>query len=226
MVSLAVDAIVFGYGQDKTVKVLLIKRGHGAFKGKWAIPGGFIHEGEDLEDAVKRELQEETGVKLELGNLEQLYTFGKPDRDPRYRVVSVAYFTLVRPEGYQLFADTDAADAEWFALNDLPELAFDHEQILDKAIERLRAKVTYEPIGFELLPEKFPFSDLEHLYTSLLGRTIDRRNFRKKMLSLDILEELDEKVVQGPGRPASLFRFRKKRYQDLEKEGMGFGVLL
>ena len=223
-IKLAVDAVVFGYGDEKTVSILLIKRKYPPFKGAWAIPGGFILEGESLEEAVERELREESGV--DINYLEQLYTFGDPHRDPRGRVVSVAYFGLVRPEGFRLQASTDAEEAKWFPLNDLPELAFDHQIILEKAIERLSAKITYEPIGFELLEKKFPFSDLENLYVSLLGRPIDRRNFRKKMLSLGVLEELDEKVVQGPGRPASLFRFNKERYFQLKKEGLGFGVLV
>lgn len=218
------DAVVFGYGKDKTVSILLIKRKYPPFKSSWAIPGGFILKGESLETAVQRELKEESGV--EMNYLEQLYTFGAPQRDPRGRVISVAYFGLVRPEVYKLHATTDAEDAQWFPLTDLPELAFDHQVILETAIERLSAKITYEPIGFELLERKFPFSDLENLYTSILGRPIDRRNFRKKMLSLGVLEELDEKVVQGPGRPASLFRFNQERYFQLKKEGLGFGVLV
>ncbi|MBP2834278.1 NUDIX hydrolase, partial [Aquimarina sp. U1-2] len=162
------------------------------FKSKWAIPGGFVLNDESLEEAVERELQEETGVKINY--LEQLYTFGKPTRDPRGRVVSIAYFGLVRPNTFKIFASTDASEVLWFNINELPELSFDHEEILNMAIKRLQDKITYEPIGFELLDKKFPFSDLEKLYTTLLGREIDRRNFRKKIISLNVLDELAEKV--------------------------------
>ena len=220
-IKLTVDAIVFGYNEGK-ISILLIQRKYDPFKGQWAIPGGFVLENESLEEAVARELKEETGISINY--LEQLYTFGNVDRDPRGRVVSVAYFGLIHPEGHTLEATTDAEKAQWFDMDILPELSFDHKQIIDVAIERLRGKITYEPIGFELLETKFPFSDLEKLYTTLLGRPIDRRNFRKKINSLNILDELDEKISQGKGRPASLFRFNEKRYKQLRKEGIIFEI--
>ena len=164
---LTVDAVVFGYSKEKGLAVLLVKRKYPPFKGGWALPGGFVEEGESLEEAVARELKEETGV--EVGYLEQLYTFGKPQRDPRQHIVAVAYFALVRPEKLTLVADTDAEEAAWFPIEGLKGLAFDHDEILQMGIERVRNKLTYEPIGFELLEEKFPFSDLEHLYRSLIG---------------------------------------------------------
>jgi 8-oxo-dGTP diphosphatase len=223
-IQIAVDAIVFGYSKDAGVSILLIKRKYAPFQGSWAIPGGFVLEGESLEDAVKRELQEETGVKINY--LEQLYTFGKPDRDPRKRVISVSYFGLVKSTEFdKLHATTDAEEAEWFNIKSLPVLAFDHKKILKVAIDRLRNKITYQPIGFELLDKKFPFSDVEHLYSSLLDKKLDRRNFKKKMLSLKILDELDEKAKStGAGRPGNLFQFNKKRYNELEKKGMHFDV--
>ena len=171
---------------------------------------------------MQRELQEETGMKINY--LEQLYTFGEPSRDPRGRVVSVAYFGLVRPNTFKIFASTDAEEVAWFNIDKLPQLAFDHKNILKIAIERLQGKITYEPIGFELLDKKFPFSDLEKLYTTLLGRPIDRRNFRKKILSLNVLDALDEKVSKGSGRPANLFQFNQKRYFQLKKEGIIFEI--
>ncbi len=219
---LTVDAVVFGYRAPKEIIVLLIQRKFEPFKGTWALPGGFVLNGESLEDAVYRELQEETGV--ELSYLEQLYTFGKPDRDPRGHVVSVAYFGLIKPDNLDLVASTDATDAHWFSIKELPKLAFDHQDILNRAINRLRAKVGYEPIGFELLDSKFLFGELENLYMSLLDRTIDRRNFRKKILALGILDELDEKVSQGPGRPAKLFQFNEKRYFELKEQGIFFEI--
>jgi len=223
-IEIAVDAIVFGYNKEDGVRLLLIKRKYNPFKGEWAIPGGFVLDNESLEDAVERELQEETGVKINY--LEQLYTFGKPDRDPRRRIISVAYFGLVKSSQFEkLNAATDAEEAQWFNINELPKLAFDHQEILKMAIERLRAKITYQPIGFELLEQKFPFSDLEHLYAALLDRAIDRRNFKKKVMSLGILEELDEKAKStGAGRPGNLFQFNKATYKRLLKEGMHFEI--
>ena len=220
-IKLTVDAVVFGYEEGK-ISVLLIKRKYEPFKGKWAIPGGFVLNNESLEEAVQRELQEETGVKINY--LEQLYTFGEPSRDPRGRVVSIAYFGLVRPNTFKIFASTDAAEVEWFNISELPELSFDHKEILKIAIERLQGKISYEPIGFELLDKKFPFSDLEKLYSTLLGREIDRRNFRKKIVGLNVLDELEEKVSKGSGRPANLFQFNQKRYFHLKKEGIVFEI--
>ncbi len=220
-IKLSVDAVVFGY-EEGNISILLIKRKYEPFKGKWAIPGGFVLNNESLEEAVQRELQEETGMKINY--LEQLYTFGEPSRDPRGRVVSVAYFGLVRPNTFKIFASTDAEEVAWFNIDKLPQLAFDHKNILKIAIERLQGKITYEPIGFELLDKKFPFSDLEKLYTTLLGRPIDRRNFRKKILSLNVLDALDEKVSKGSGRPANLFQFNQKRYFQLKKEGIIFEI--
>lgn len=223
-IQVAVDAIVFGYNKEVGVSILLIKRKYEPFKGKWAIPGGFVLDDESLEDAVERELMEETGVKINY--LEQLYSFGSPKRDPRKRIISIAYFGLVKSAQFQeLQATTDAEEAEWFNIKTLPKLAFDHDEILKIAIERLRNKIIYQPIGFELLDQKFPFSDLEKLYSTLLDRPIDRRNFKKKVMSLGILEELDEKAKSsGAGRPGNLFKFNKTTYNKLLKEGMHFEI--
>jgi len=223
-IKVAVDAIVFGYSKNEGVSILLIKRKYPPFKDSWAIPGGFILEDESLEEAVKRELLEETGIKVNY--LEQLYTFGEPGRDPRQRIISIAYFALVKSSQFrQLKASTDAEDAQWFSISKLPLLAFDHKQILQTAIERVRAKIRYQPIGFELLDKKFPFADLEKLYTALLDREIDRRNFTKKILSLGLLEDTGELAsAAGAGRPSKIYQFNKKRYEELLKEGMHFEV--
>ena len=223
-IRLAVDAVVFGYSKHSGVSVLLIRRKFEPFKDSWAVPGGFVLENESLENAVQRELAEETGVNINY--LEQLYTFGKPLRDPRQHVVSVAYFGLVNKNQFKkLQATTDASEAKWFEIKKLPYLAFDHDTIIQTAIERLRAKITYQPLGFELLNRKFPFSDLEHLYSTLLDRAIDRRNFKKKVMHLGILDELDEKSKSiGAGRPGNLFRFNKRTYAKLTKEGMLFEI--
>jgi len=220
----AVDAIVFGYSKQDGVSVLLIKRKYDPFKDNWAIPGGFVLENESLEEAVQRELLEETGI--EVNYLEQLYTFGDPERDPRQRIISVAYFGLVKSALFQkLKASTDAAEAKWFSIKKLPDLAFDHKKILGIAIERLRAKVRYQPIGFELLDKRFPFSDLENLYASLLDKEINRRNFSKKILSFGFIEETGEKQkAEGKGRPSNMFQFNQRRYKELLKEGIHFEI--
>lgn len=220
-IKVAVDAVVFGY-KDKTLHVLLIKRNIKPFKDSWALPGGLVLENESLEEAVERELKEETNATVDY--LEQLYSFGKPGRDPRNRVVSVTYFGLVKPEHHTIKADTDASDVAWFDINELPELAFDHATILNMAKKRLQNKLTYEPIGFDLLADKFLFSDLEKLYMTILDKQIDRRNFRKKILSFGILEELAEKVSEGRGRPANLFKFNQKQYFKLKEEGFLFDI--
>lgn len=221
-IKVSVDAVVFGYDQEQDISILLIKRKFEPFQKFWALPGGLVKDEESLEEAVRRELKEEAGI--DVNYLEQLYSFGKPDRDPRNRVVSVAYFGLVRPADYQLSAETDAEDVAWFSIKKLPRLAFDHKIILDMAIKRLRGKLAYEPIGFELLDKKFPFSDLEKLYQILLDRELDRRNFKKKIMSYGFLEELDEIVQKKSGRPARLFQFNKKKYFELKEKGYNFDI--
>jgi len=219
-----VDAIVFGYSKSDGISVLLVQRKYEPFKNLWALPGGFVGENESLEEAVKRELSEETGIKLNY--LEQLYTFGDPGRDPRQRIISVAYFGLVKTSQYQeLKASTDAENAQWFSVKKLPSLAFDDKKIFSVAMERLRAKVRYQPIGFELLDKKFPFSDLEKLYTALLDKEMNRRNFSKKILSFGFLEETGELTTpEGKGRPSKIYRFNQKRYNELLKAGFNFDI--
>lgn len=221
-IRLAVDAVVFGYDPKDGISVLLIERKYDPFKGHWAIPGGLVLENESLEQAVERELEEETGVKVDY--LEQLYTFGAVNRDPRNRVVAVAYYGLVNKSDFHLYASTDAESAKWFLWDELPQLCFDHDNILEKAVARLRGKIRYEPVGFELLDDKFPFSDLHKLYEAILDIKIDRRNFKKKFLQLNILTELDEKISEGKGRPGSLFRFNKQRYFEMKSSGMNFEI--
>jgi 8-oxo-dGTP diphosphatase len=214
--ALTVDCVVFGL-DDESLKVLLIRRAVPPFEGRWALPGGFVGLHESVEAAAKRELEEETGVKL--AYLEQLYTFGAVDRDPRERVVTIAYFAIVKLLDHKVRAATDAAEAAWFWVDDLPKLAFDHAHILARARERLRMKVRYEPIGFELLPRKFTLSQLQRLYEAVLDRTLDKRNFRKKVLALGILEELDEVEQDVAHRAARLYRFDERKYNKLKKQG-------
>lgn len=221
-IKVAVDAVVFGYDQENGVSVLLIKRKNEPFQKMWALPGGLVLTGESPDDAVKRELEEETGI--DVNYLEQLYTFGDPARDPRNQAISVSYFGLVRPQDFQLLARSDAEDVAWFNIKKLPRLAFDHKKIIDVAVKRLRGKLKYEPVGFELLDKSFPFSDLEKLYQTLLDQDLDRRNFKKKIMSLGILEELNETLQRGSGRPARLFRFNRKKYFELKEKGYNFDI--
>jgi len=222
-IKVAVDAVVFGYTEN-VLKILLIKQKFGTNEDKWALPGGFVKNKESLDEAVSRELKEETGVVANY--LEQLYTFGSLNRDERARVISVSYIALINPKNYSLKADTDAIDAKWFAISHIPKLAFDHKEILKKGIERLQAKISYQPIGFELLDLKFPFSDLENLYQTILKKKIDRRNFRKKLLSFKILNETNEFQKNVSGRPAKLYSFNKKKYRELERDGFHFEIKL
>ena len=217
--ALTVDAVVFGLDGGE-LKVLLIKRGLEPFKGRWALPGGFVQEGETLDEAVARELEEEAGLRNVF--LEQLFTFGAVTRDPRERVVSVAYYALVNLADHTTRAATDAADARWFAASTPPRLAFDHADILAMALTRLRGKLRYQPVGFELLPEKFTLTHLQQLYESVLGIPLDKRNFRKKVLGFDLLLPLDETFRDGRHRPAQLFRFDPARYQQLLEQGFHF----
>jgi 8-oxo-dGTP diphosphatase len=217
--ALTVDCVVFGFDEGD-LKLLLIQRDLEPFAGRWALPGGFVHVDESLEDAARRELQEETGVSRVY--LEQLYTFGRPDRDPRERVVTVAYYALVKLSLHSVKAATDARNAAWFAVSDLPRLAFDHEEIIEAALERLKGKVRYEPIGFELLPPKFTLTQLQHLYETLLEAPLDKRNFRKKILAMDLLAETDEIEQDVAHRAARLYRFDEAKYRQLKKKGFLF----
>ena len=219
--ALTVDCVVFGL-DEKKLKILLIQRGLEPFKGKWALPGGFVHVGESLDAAAKRELLEETSVDKIF--LEQLYTFGAPDRDPREHIVSVVYYALVNLSEHKPKADTDASNAEWFDIDDIPKLAFDHKQIFVFSIDRLRGKLRYQPIGFELLPRKFTLSQLQHLYEIVLNKEIDKRNFRKKILKMDILKDLDEIQKAVAHRAAKLYSFDKKKYNALLKKGFNFEI--
>jgi 8-oxo-dGTP diphosphatase len=221
-IKIAVDAIVFGYTENK-LNVLLIKQKYGLLKDRWALVGGFVKDDETLNEAVYRELQEEAGISVNY--LEQLYTFGDDiNRDPRFRVISVAYFALVNSTKLVLTADTDAEDARWFPIDALPDLAFDHKNILEMAHQRLKSKLTYQPIGFDLLPKEFLFSELENLYCTILEKEIDRRNFRKKIMSFDIIEETELFGNKKSGRPAKLFRFNELKYKTLVQVGFLFEI--
>ena len=219
--ALTVDCVVFGF-DDGALKILLIRRGIEPFKNRWALPGGFVHPDETLDAAARRELQEETGLRDVYQ--EQLYTFGEIERDPRERVISVAYFALVRRADHLPAAATDAAEAAWFEVENVPALSFDHAVILKMALERLRGKIRWQPIGFELLPKKFTLSQFQALYEAILGRELDKRNFRKKLLALDLLLALEETTTAGSRRPAQLFRFDQRKYKTLTRKGFIFDL--
>jgi len=221
-IKVAVDAIVFGYSNN-CLNVLLIKQKYGTYKGCWALVGGFVKNEEALKDAVIRELKEETGI--DVNYLEQLYTFGDNiNRDARARVISIAYFALVNSAKLVLTADTDAEDAQWFPINEVPVLGYDHNEILAMGHKRLKDKLSYQPIGFDLLDKEFLFSDLENLYCAILEKEIDRRNFRKKIISLDVLDETNKFSSKKNGRPAKLFKFNAKKYNRLVKNGFLFEI--
>lgn len=205
--SVTVDILVFTI-EDSELKVLLIKRAIKPFKDEWALPGGFIKMNESLEDAALRELVEETGVKNVY--LEQLYTFGDPGRDPRTRVITISYFALVPSAKLDLKASTDAADVAWFPIKKLPQLAFDHKIIIDYAMNRLKSKIEYSNIVYGLLLPKFRLSELQKVYEVILSKKMDKRNFRKWILSLGLLESTGEKDTDGAHRPAELFKFKKR----------------
>ena len=206
-IQMTVDIVVFTVHEHK-LRVLLIKRGISPFKDQYALPGGFVLSKETLDAAAFRELREETGT--EDVYLEQLYTFGDPKRDPRGRVVTVAYYALVPAGKSPLRAGTDAASAGWFPVAELPPLAFDHGNIIDYAVTRLRNKLEYSTVGFELLPKKFTLTALQLLHEAILGIALDKRNFRRKILSSGLLAASKEMEITGR-KPARLYSFRIPR---------------
>jgi 8-oxo-dGTP diphosphatase len=212
-----VDIVIFTI-QSSVLKVLLVKRGVPPFAGEFAIPGGFVREDESVDQAALRELEEETGV-TDL-YLEQLYSFGDVGRDPRGRVITISYFALIS-SGRPLRAGTDAAEAGWWPLDKLPALAFDHSRILAYALERLRNKLEYTTVGFQLLPQKFTLTELQDVYEAILGRKLDKRNFRRKMSLLKILKPVAE-YRRGIQRPARLYRFVAGRFEKLKDKGIFF----
>lgn len=205
--SVTVDIVIFTI-QGDGLKLLLVKRNSPPFKDMWALPGGFLRKRETTKDAAKRELLEETGVKDVY--LEQLYTFCQPDRDPRARVITVAYFALVNSEKIKLSPSTDVSEAEWFSIKSIPKLAFDHEKIYKYALQRLQWKLEYTTVAFSLLPQKFTLTELQKVYEIILNKKFDKRNFRKKILSLGLLEKTREMKENVSHRPAKLYSFRKK----------------
>lgn len=205
------DCVIFGFG-GSDLQILLIQRGIEPYKGKWALPGGFLHPDESAEAGALRELKEETGI--ESAYIEQFHAYSESDRDPRERVITIAYLALVKLQEVR-----GGDDAQWFPIDKVPQLAFDHDLILRDALARLRERIHFHPIGYELLPEKFTLKELQSLYEAILGIHFDRRNFAKKMLHLDILTQLDETVWPTPKRKTNLFQFNIAKYKELKQRG-------
>ena len=212
--AVATDCVIFGFDGVK-LKVLLVERGGEPYKGMWAFPGGFLRMDETAEQGALRELKEETDLSPYY--IEQFHCFSDPHRDPRERVLSIAFLALVKIA--EVKGGDDAAQAEWFSMDEIPQLAFDHDHILRMALDKLRERIHSQPVGFELLPQKFTLKELQMLYEAILGVHFDRRNFTKKMLHLDILTQLDETVWPTPKRNANLFCFNRDKYNELKQKG-------
>lgn len=212
--SVTTDCVIFGFNGTK-LNVLLIERGIEPFKGQWAFPGGFLKMDETTEEGAMRELFEETGLKE--AYIRQFHTFSEVNRDPRERVITIAYYALVQISEAQ--GGDDAAKAQWFPLDQVPSLAFDHDLILRQALSELRKQIHFEPIGFELLPKKFTMTQLQRLYEAILNVKFDRRNFHNKLLKLGILTELDEKLTLANKKIAFLYKFNPESYKEMKEKG-------
>ena len=212
--SVTTDCVIFGF-DGKNLKVLLIERGVEPFKGQWAFPGGFLKPEETAEEGALRELKEETG--LDAAYIDQFHTYTDPQRDPRDRVITIAYYALVRIQ--KVKGGDDAAKARWFSMDEVPQLAFDHDRILRDAMKELRERIHFEPIGFELLPEKFTMKDLQMMYEAILDVKFDKRNCAKKMMHYELLNQLDETVWPTARREAVLYSFNKENYESFKKKG-------
>jgi ADP-ribose pyrophosphatase YjhB (NUDIX family) len=216
----AVDCIIFGFDY-RQLKLLLIKRNFQPQKGKWSLVGGFLDADESLDQSALRILNNLTGLNNIY--LEQLYTYGEKKRDPGERVLSTAYYALINAEDYHLPINRESS-AKWFPIEKIPSLIFDHNIMVDKAMRRLRRKSLSQPIGFELLPDKFTIPQLQKLYEAIHQRDLDKRNFRKKILSMGLLKKLEEKQKSGSRKGAFYYRFDKEKYDDLVSRGFHFEI--
>ena len=208
------DCVIFGY-DGMELKVLLVERGIEPYKGTWALPGGFLRMNETAEEGAMRELKEETGLTCR--RLEQLRTFTEVRRDPRERVITIAFFALVKIAVVK--GGDDASNAQWYGLGEIPKLAFDHDKIFREALIRLRERIHFEPIGFDLLPEEFTMPQLQNLYESILQVKFDRRNFHRKIQKLNIVKAVEERAEDTPTRIPSKFRFNAEEYARMKKKG-------
>ncbi len=214
-----VDNVIFGFDEGD-LKVLLIKRGEAPYEDNWALPGYFVYQDENLDSAANRVLAELTG--LENVYLEQVKAFGRSDRHPVGRVITIAYYSLIKISDYKINAASIARKARWHSISTVPDLAFDHNDILTACFNRLKRRVRGRPIGFELLPPKFTLTELQHLYEAILETELDKRNFRKKILSMNLLVDLDEMQEGVAHRPARLYQFDREKYEHLFAKGFNF----
>ncbi|MFK8056939.1 MAG: NUDIX domain-containing protein [Saprospiraceae bacterium] len=219
--AVSVDIVIFGF-EGKSLRVLLVQRGVEPFKDHWALPGEMVQAEENLDAAADRVLHELTSLTDVY--LEQVASFGAPQRHPAGRAFTVAYYSLIGTSSHPVSPNGWAKNAQYFDVADLPDLAFDHTEVLQSCLERLRERVRMRPIGFELLPRTFSLSDLQNLYESILGETLDKRNFRKKILSMGIVEDTGDLQANVNHRPAKLYRFDEERYEALVKKGFSFAV--
>jgi 8-oxo-dGTP diphosphatase len=218
----AVDCIIFGYDiAEKAIKLLLVKRSFEPAMGKWSLAGGFVNEDESLDDAASRILFNLTGLRDVF--LEQSYTYGNPERDPGARVISTSYFSLIKIQDIDMKTQ-EVNGAHWRAITELPDLIFDHEQMVERALEELRSQIKVKPLGFELLPEKFTLVQLQDLYEAIYQRNVDKRNFRKKILAMDLLQKFDEKEKATSKKGAFYYKFIKEKYQTLRHNGFYFNL--
>lgn len=215
--ALSVDCVIFGYTEGK-LQVALIERKNAPYKGNWAIPGGFVEGDETVEEAAFRELKEETGLSDLY--LQQFHVFSAPDRDPRGRVITVAFFALIDADQCELVASEDASKAVWWSIDDLPHLAFDHDSIYEEALKALRIAIRNQPLAFELLPKKFTLTQLQQLYEEVFDQEIDKRNFRKKVAKMDFIQETGTMTKGAKHRPAMLYAFNRKKYAKYSSEIM------
>ena len=217
--ALSIDCLIFGF-QDSKLEVLLVKHAEGIIKGSWALPGGFLAYNENIDDSAERILRDLTGVDQLY--LEQLHAFGEVERYPTKRVITIAYIALTKPENYQLIPGFTASDAKWYDVKEIQELPYDHMNILRSGIESLKRKVRYEPIGFNLLPEKFTLRELQELYEAILDVKLDKPNFRRKIMKMNLLIQCNEKQEGVSHRAAMLYRFDKEVYDALKRKGFNF----
>lgn len=217
--NISIDCVIFGF-EKSVFEILLVKRARKPHKGSWALPGGFVKKGELIEDATKRILEVTTGVKNIY--LEEVAVFDQVDRFPLWRVFTIGYFALISPEDYKLTTGIDTTEVKWFKINELPELPFDHKHIIEVALKKLRTRVKYKPIGFELLHQKFTLPQLQTLYEVILGKKLDKRNFRKKIMKMNLLRKLNEKDSNNKRRAAYLYKFDKHNYNKLVEKGFIF----
>lgn len=215
----SVDNVIFGFEEDK-LKILLIRRADEPYKGEWALPGELVFPDEDLDVAPIRVLEELTGVKDVY--LEQVSTFGKVDRHPLGRVITVAYYSLINIHRVEPVASSSASEVQWFNVFEIESLPFDHMEIMQDCLKRLQRNVRYAPIGFELLPETFTLSDVQAMYEAILNKKLDKRNFRKKFLMMDLLEDTGQYQQGVAHRPAKIYKFNLEKYEDFKAKGFVF----